>query len=248
MVDLDFLKKVSLFKGVDENQLAKIQEGCLEREYKNGERLFAEGEDARFLWLVLDGRVDIRFDLPGRDTSEESNVYSENITQTFGWSCFVPPFKYILSAYCAGKDCRVALLEKDHLLRLFQSDTGLGYRIMSNLAAVISTRFHHLQKSSLGLAYARVKVTVHMATCGIAAGAREVMKALQEEVYVADRQDIRVESSGCLGKCSTEPNVTVEIEGEEPVIYQHMTSEKMRRVFREHVMKGTVPSELVLSE
>ena len=43
MVDLDFLKKVSLFKGVDENQLVKIQEGCLEREYKNGERLFAEG-------------------------------------------------------------------------------------------------------------------------------------------------------------------------------------------------------------
>ncbi len=248
MATLDFLKKVSLFNGLNENQLDRIREGCQESEYKKGERLFAEDEDAGFLWLLSEGRVDIRFELPGRDTSEVSTVYSETATKTFGWSSFVPPYKYILSAYCASIRCRVDRLSKEYLLKLFETDPGMGFTVMSNLASVISSRFYDLQHSSLGLSYSMVKITVHMATCGIAAGAREVMKALQEEVDNIDRENIRVESSGCLGKCSTEPNVTVEIEGTEPVIYQHMNSEKMHRVFREHVLNGNVQSDLALNE
>jgi NADP-reducing hydrogenase subunit HndB len=59
---------------------------------------------------------------------------------------------------------------------------------------------------------ATVKITVHMGTCGIAAGGREVMDALLEEMTETDRQDIRVVTSGCMGMCSSEPNVTVEEE------------------------------------
>lgn len=248
MVDLDFLKKVSLFKGLNENQLSNIQEGCRETEYKKGERLFEEDEDARFMWIVLDGQVDIRFDLPGRDSSEVSTVYSETATKTFGWSCFVPPFKYILSAYCSSRSCKVARLSKEYLTKLFESDYSMGYLVMSNLVVVIRERFSDLQKSSAGPSYAMIKITVHMATCGIAAGAREVMKTLQDEAYKTDRPGINIESSGCIGKCYSEPNVTVEIEGEEPVIYQHMNSEKMSRVFQEHIMKGRVQSDLLLTE
>ena len=49
---------------------------------------------------------------------------------------------------------------------------------------------------------ASIKITVHMGTCGIAAGARKVMTALMEEMAEADRQDIRIMASGCLGMCS----------------------------------------------
>ena len=43
---------------------------------------------------------------------------------------------------------------------------------------------------------ATVKITVHMGTCGIAAGARDVMNALMEELAESDRSDIRVIASG----------------------------------------------------
>ena len=59
-----------------------------------------------------------------------------------------------------------------------------------------------------------IKITVHMGTCGIAAGAREVMDALTEELAASGRKDIRVVTSGCMGMCSSEPNVTVEMLGE----------------------------------
>jgi len=93
----------------------------------------------------------------------------------------------------------------------------------------------------------RVKITVHMGTCGIAAGAREVMDALLQEMSETDREDVRVVTSGCMGMCSSEPNVTVEMQGQEPVIYQHMDSKKMRQVFKRHVLLGEVQTDFALA-
>ena len=92
-----------------------------------------------------------------------------------------------------------------------------------------------------------VKITVHMGTCGIAAGAREVMDALLEEMNETDRQDIRVITSGCMGMCSSEPNVTVEMQDKDPVIYQHMDANKMRQVFKRHVSLGEVQTDFALA-
>jgi len=94
---------------------------------------------------------------------------------------------------------------------------------------------------------ATVKITVHMGTCGIAAGAREVMDALLEELAASDRQDIRVVTSGCMGMCSSEPNVTVEIQNQDPVIYEAMDRNKMRQVFKRHVLLGEVQSDFALA-
>ncbi|OPX41687.1 MAG: (2Fe-2S) ferredoxin domain-containing protein [Deltaproteobacteria bacterium] len=92
-----------------------------------------------------------------------------------------------------------------------------------------------------------VKVTVHMGTCGIAAGAREVMDALLDEMNETDRQDIRIVVSGCMGMCSSEPNVTVEMQGKDPVIYQHMDANKMRQVFKRHILLGEVQTDFALA-
>ena len=247
MLDLDFLKKIKVFRGLNDDQLGKIQAICHEKEYKREDQLFREGDDAAYIWIVIKGQVDIRFDLPARASSEKSTVYSEKATDIFGWSTFVPPYKYILSAYCAGLSCTVALIPKESLTRLFESDYDMGYIVMSNMAGAMSMRFHDLQKSSEAPPYAMIKITVHMSTCGIAAGAREVMTALQNLILKSERHDITLESAPCLGKCKTEPNVTVTIEGEGPTIYQHMNADRIERVFNEHILKGSIPSDLVLT-
>jgi NADP-reducing hydrogenase subunit HndB len=92
-----------------------------------------------------------------------------------------------------------------------------------------------------------VKITVHMGTCGIAAGAKEVMEALTEELAASGRKDIRVVNSGCMGMCSSEPNVTVEMLGREGVLYRHMDKNKMRQVFKRHVLLGEVQSDFALA-
>jgi NADP-reducing hydrogenase subunit HndB len=94
----------------------------------------------------------------------------------------------------------------------------------------------------------RIKVIVHMGTCGIAAGAREIMSTLMDELAEADRQDIQVVAASCMGMCSSEPNITVEIEGEEPIIYQKMTPNKMRQIFKRHILLGEVQTDFALAK
>ena len=95
---------------------------------------------------------------------------------------------------------------------------------------------------------ATAKITVHMGTCGIAAGAREVMGVLMEDLTNSGRDDIRVVNSGCIGMCSSEPNVTVEIEGGEPIVYQLINSNKMRQIFKRHVLQGEIQTDFALAK
>lgn len=93
----------------------------------------------------------------------------------------------------------------------------------------------------------RAKVTVHMGTCGIAAGARDIMETLLEEIRSRDLQDVIVTTSGCAGLCNREPMATVEIKDQPPVKYVQLTPDKMRRVIAEHVLEGRIVAEYALA-
>ncbi len=88
-----------------------------------------------------------------------------------------------------------------------------------------------------------VKITVHMGTCGIAAGARDIMSAFLDHVEKSSRDDIILTTSGCAGLCSREPMATVELKGNPPVKYVDLTPEKVERIFREHVLEGKIVTD-----
>ncbi len=75
--------------------------------------------------------------------------------------------------------------------------------------------------------------TVHMGTCGIASGARDVVNALAEELERTGRTDIRLTTSGCIGACEHEPVMTVEKLGVQPVLYGHLDGRTVKDVFRQ---------------
>ena len=93
----------------------------------------------------------------------------------------------------------------------------------------------------------RVKITVHMGTCGIAAGSRKVMSALMELVEKEQTQDVILTSSSCAGLCSREPMITVEIKGQTPVKYVDLDEEKANKVFKDHIIGGKVVEEYALA-
>ncbi|MFO7752897.1 MAG: (2Fe-2S) ferredoxin domain-containing protein [Desulfobacteraceae bacterium] len=104
------------------------------------------------------------------------------------------------------------------------------------------------REASLRGGETNVKITVHMSTCGIAAGARDVMATLLEEKAECGRTDIKIVAGSCLGMCSSEPNITVEAADEEPIVYQHMDANRTRQVFRRHVLKGEVQTDFALAK
>ncbi|MBR4286362.1 MAG: (2Fe-2S) ferredoxin domain-containing protein [Clostridia bacterium] len=82
------------------------------------------------------------------------------------------------------------------------------------------------------------RVVVGMATCGIAAGARPVLKALTEEIAKRDIKHVSVTQTGCIGMCQYEPIIEVFEPGKEKVTYVKMTAEKAVKVVTEHLVNG----------
>lgn len=93
---------------------------------------------------------------------------------------------------------------------------------------------------------ARARVIMHMGTCGIAAGARNVMNALLAELEEKDIKDVIVTTSGCAGLCSREPMATVELMEAPPVKYVDLNEEKIKRILSEHVLGGKIVIEYAL--
>jgi NADP-reducing hydrogenase subunit HndB len=93
----------------------------------------------------------------------------------------------------------------------------------------------------------KAKITVHMGTCGIAAGARKIMDALLNIFEEEDVKDVILTTSGCAGLCSREPMVTVELVGEAPVKYIDLTEEKIRKIFIDHVLGGQIVIDYALA-
>lgn len=93
----------------------------------------------------------------------------------------------------------------------------------------------------------RVKITVHMGTCGIASGAREILSTFLKELEAVQADDIIVTTSGCAGLCSHEPMATVELKDEPPVKYVDLSPDKVSKIFKDHVLEGNLVKEYALA-
>lgn len=102
-----------------------------------------------------------------------------------------------------------------------------------------------LQKDIKARTDTGVTLTVGMGTCGIAAGAREVMHAILAELE-ARRIDAHVTITDCIGMCSKEPLVDIQQGTEPPVTYSNVTPAMVPRIIEEHLVKGNVVTEWVV--
>ena len=103
-----------------------------------------------------------------------------------------------------------------------------------------------LEKRKVKTAEGTVQVTVAMGTCGIAAGARDTMKAILDHIESNNVSGVIVTQTGCIGKCDYEPIVAVTI-GEEPkVMYGRINPERARKIMQEHVADGKVLTDWII--
>ena len=90
-----------------------------------------------------------------------------------------------------------------------------------------------------------VQIKVAMATCGIAAGAKQVMEHMMEE---ADKLKLSIifTQTGCMGYCHAEPTIEVRIPGKDPVVFGHVDNAKADEILTKYVMnnelvEGVIP-------
>jgi len=96
---------------------------------------------------------------------------------------------------------------------------------------------------------ARYTVVVGMGTCGIAAGAREVLAAIIDELDERGLADVIVTQCGCRGLCEREPLVYITPQRGDEVVYADMTPARAREVVASHIGRGEpVPAYILAAD
>jgi NADP-reducing hydrogenase subunit HndB len=91
------------------------------------------------------------------------------------------------------------------------------------------------------------RIIVGMGTCGIAAGAREVMSAILDEI-TKQKLDVTVSQTGCIGMCEKEVLVDVVRPGEARITYGRVTAADVPKIITEHVVNGRIVEEMVVGK
>ncbi len=118
---------------------------------------------------------------------------------------------------------------------------------IKNLDDLKRIREEALEKRKVKTAAGQIEVIVGMGTCGIAAGARDTMKAILEDIQSNNRVGIVVKQTGCIGLCEKEPIVQVVIGDQAKVTYGKVSSEVARQILKDHVSDGKVVQNHVIT-
>lgn len=90
-------------------------------------------------------------------------------------------------------------------------------------------------------------IIVHMGTCGIANGAREVLNAVLADLKERNLTEIHVTQTGCPGLCHLEPLVTISVPDKPPFVYGKVSVENMKKIIVQHVINGQPVTEWLVN-
>lgn len=103
-----------------------------------------------------------------------------------------------------------------------------------------------LQKRSIQQQSNKVEIIVGMGTPGIAAGARETMKAILQFIEENQVEDVTVRQTGNIGLDSFEPIVQIQIQGQEKVTYGNITADKVIELLQQHLLENQIVDRYVI--
>jgi NADH-quinone oxidoreductase subunit F len=82
-----------------------------------------------------------------------------------------------------------------------------------------------------------MKIRIGLGSCGIAAGAKKVKQAVEQEITAAGL-DLTVQQTGCIGMCYNEPLLDILEDDGTTYTYGHVTEQMVKTIFEEHLKKG----------
>lgn len=90
-----------------------------------------------------------------------------------------------------------------------------------------------------------IQVKVAMATCGIAAGAREIMDFIIQDTFNEGVNNVVVTQTGCMGYCYAEPTIQVTLPNQEPVVFGGVTQAKAKEIIEKYLKNGELVDGII---
>lgn len=136
MIEIEELRKCKILKELNDRELETISNIIKVETYDCGIRIFEEKALAINLYLVMNGKVEIKLKGNGRAPISIDKIGPGDI---FGWSAAIDPYTFTASAYTMEKT-KLAIIDGEQLRKLFENNNHIGYRIIKEISVVISRR------------------------------------------------------------------------------------------------------------
>ncbi|MCP4250384.1 MAG: cyclic nucleotide-binding domain-containing protein [bacterium] len=136
--------RAAIFESISSERIETLCSQGRELAFEAGHVLFERGQDAEELLVLQEGIAELFSPVHIMGATRELTLESKRAGDVVAWSALVPPYRFTLSARCAGP-CRLISLSREMLHEFFETDPAVGYRFMRNLAGVIGQRLQAMQ-------------------------------------------------------------------------------------------------------
>lgn len=154
----DYLKEVSLFKGLSEKQLKRMIKAMSAVQFTKDSFVMREGDSGTEIYILLEGEVEISKTLilpqlvQSAQKQEKALIrLSREHRPFFGEMSMFGEKSVREASIKATKPCHMACLEKENLLKEIEKDAGIGTIIYHNIASELVKRLRKANKDILKL-------------------------------------------------------------------------------------------------
>lgn len=141
-----FIQQTDLFRGMDKDFVKEIYDLTGKQSFEEGDVLFHEGDQARYFYILLKGRLR----LGTRDTGQVVHTVSR-AGEAFGWSSLVGRTSYSASAECV-QPTTLLQIDREDFQGVLEKDPTNGLLFYQRLAGALGERLI-TSYASLGLAH-----------------------------------------------------------------------------------------------
>jgi CRP/FNR family cyclic AMP-dependent transcriptional regulator len=131
------LNSCFLFTGLSQSQIERIAAITQEQQFQKDQWLFHEGQEAKHLYLVKDGAVELVIKV--EDTIEIPIAIIRPDNGSLGVGALIEPYLYSLSGRCMD-DSTLSVIARTQLHELMDDDSEMRCIIMTNLAKKLLNR------------------------------------------------------------------------------------------------------------
>ena len=142
MVSPEWLKKTELFKDLKESQINVLLSQSSVESFPKGETIFRQGEEANYLYVLIQGAVDLTVKAEEQVDWMTSKIEKEGAV--FGTPSLMEPFRYNVTATCLNP-AKVLRIEANYLKEKMEEDPMMGMEVMKKLASIYFNRLNDLR-------------------------------------------------------------------------------------------------------
>lgn len=146
MLTVGKMSDFPLLAGLEPSFLEQLALIAQEMTIASGEWLFHEGENADALYLISQGKIELRFRLD-RNRSIYVDLKTLGAGDALGWSALVPPYTYSMGA-TAAEDVELFRIDSESLRVLVEDHPEQGYALMQGIAQTMATRLTTLSEQA----------------------------------------------------------------------------------------------------